>query len=112
MKKFLLLAVIPFLLAGCLTTKTGDKVGVVVKVSREGMFCPTYEAEIVRGGLNAGTGVNGQAFYVTVPDKQMADKLEAAMNDGKEVHITYHQEWATFCRSDSDNYFLDSFEVK
>ena len=60
MKKITIIALAAsLLLAGCGDTGGGEKNGTVTKLAVSGIFCKTNEMEIVRGGLNAGTGVNG-----------------------------------------------------
>jgi len=112
MKKMMLLVAIAISLSGCKDTGTGEKIGVLTKVAQQGVFCKTYEAEMIRGGFNGGTGANGSAFHFTIENEETAKKLEEAMVAQKEIHIHYRSEFATFCRSDSDgNHFLTSFEV-
>lgn len=98
-------------LSGCYETSNGEKIGIITKIAKQGVFCQTWEAEIIRGGLNGGTGVNGSAFHFTVADDATAKKITEAMEAGQEVKISYRAEMATFCRSDSENHFLKSFEV-
>lgn len=83
----------------------GRKVGQIVKVSTQGAFCPTIEVQLVRGGFNGGTGVNGQAFDFTIegqPDLEAA--AQRYMDAGTEVEVRYHSYLATICRSDSDHF--------
>lgn len=94
-------------LTGCIDTGNGEKIGVVMKTARQGVFCTTNEVEIVRGGMNNGTGAVGSAFHVTVPNDADFKRLTEAMEKQEEVKITYRSEFATFCSSDS-NHFLTS----
>lgn len=98
-------------LGGCVETAEGEKIGMITKIAKQGLVCPTWEAEIVRGGFNGGNGVNGQAFHFTVADEESAKKIRAAMESQKEVKITYRAELASVCRSDSNSTFMTSFEV-
>lgn len=98
-------------LSGCLETGTGEKIGMITKIAKQGALCPTWEAEIVRGGFSGGNGVNGQAFHFTVGDEETANKIRAAMESQKEVKITYRTELASICRSDSGSTFMTSVEV-
>lgn len=93
-------------LSACGDWGTGEKVGVITRLVKQGWFCPTWEAEIIRGGMNAGTGVMGQAFHFTIENESLVPAVEAAFNSQKEVKITFHGERVTFCRSDSNNFFL------
>lgn len=111
MKKMILMAMVAVSLTGCLETGTGEKIGMVTKIAKQGAICPTYEGEIVRGGLNGGSGVNGASFHFTVESEEVAKKVKEVMENQQEVKITYRTEAASFCRSDSGNHFLTSIEV-
>lgn len=98
-------------LVGCGDWGSGEKVGVITRLTKQGWFCPTWEAEIIRGGMNAGTGVMGQAFHFTIEDPSLLPTVEAAFNSQKEVKITFHGERVTFCRSDSNDFFLTKISL-
>ncbi len=89
---------------------SGEKIGSITRLNRMGVFCKTWEGEIIRGGLNTGSGVMGQAFHFTVESDELAKQVERAMNNQQEVRISYRAEGMSFCRSDSDNYFLTKIE--
>jgi hypothetical protein len=112
-KHLVILALIPLMLSACKDTGHGDKVGSIVKVSEQGIFCRTFEAEIIRGGFSNGSGVGGQSFHFTVEDNPaLVEKVKHFMETQEEVKITYRTELATFCRSDSDNNaFLTGIEA-
>lgn len=93
-------------LLACGDWGTSEKMGVITRISKQGWFCPTWEAEIIRGGMNAGTGVMGSAFHFTIEDAALVPIVTAAFEAQREVKITVHGERATFCRSDSGNHFL------
>jgi hypothetical protein len=112
MKKTLMVIVLAAVaLTGCVERGTGEKMGVVTKLAKQGLFCKTWEAEIVRGGLVGGSGVNGQSFHFTIENDDLAKKLQDAMENQKEVKIEYRTEVFTFCRSESDGHFLTKLEV-
>ena len=90
---------------------TGEKIGVITKLAKNGTFCQTWEAEIVRGGLNGGSGVVGQPFDFTIEDEQLVTQIKEALDNQKEVKIFYHSEGMTFCRSNSGDHFLTKVEV-
>ena len=103
-------------LTGCFETQKGDKIGVITKLAKQGWLCPTWEAQIIRGGLSGGNGAFGQPFNFTIEDDALAAKAQAIMDSQKEAKITYHKEAISFCRSESindgeHNFFLDSVEV-
>ncbi len=112
MKRLLSVLLPLLLLAGCWDTGSGEKVGVVTRVVADsGVFCKTMEVEIMRGGLNSGTGVVGSAFHVTVTNQKDFEFLSKAMETQQEVKVKYRKEFATWCRSDSpENAFLSSAE--
>ena len=99
-----------FLLGGCWNMGGGEKIGSITRLQRTGVFCKTWEGEIIRGGLNSGSGVVGNAFHFTVEDDELAQQAQKAMETQQEVKITYKKEGFSFCRSDSDNYFLAKIE--
>ena len=99
-----------FLLSGCWDMGGGEKIGSITRLQRTGLFCKTWEGEIIRGGLNSGSGVVGNAFHFTVEDDTLAQQVQKAMEAQQEVKITYKKEAISLCRSDSDNYFLTKIE--
>lgn len=111
MKKTILALCALALLSGCGDTGGGEKNGTITKLAVSGKICKTNEMEIVRGGLNGGTGVNGAAFDVTIEDPKLLKIAQDAIATGAEVQITYRTEWLTFCRSDSNNTFLTGIKI-
>lgn len=92
---------------GCGSIGSGDKIGQVVKInSASGFFCKTVEVEIIRGGFNGGSGVNGSSLHFTVENNPlMVETLEKAMKDGSEMLVNFNHEFVSFCRSDSNSFF-------
>lgn len=110
-KAWLVILLFPILLGGCWSTGRGEKIGTITRLNRQGLFCKTWEGEIIRGGLNTGSGVMGQAFHFTIEDDALAKEVENYMNTQQEVRIAYKMEAITFCRSDSpDTAFLTKIE--
>jgi hypothetical protein len=106
-------ALVSLSLGGCFTTATGQKVGTVVKFAQEGAISMTWEGELIRGGLSAGTGAQGRAFDFTVEDPALIEVIRNAMVHNKEIEISYHREafaapWRTETK---ENYFVDSVKV-
>lgn len=108
----LVVALSAMFLAGCWETADGEKIGTITRLNRQGVLngCKSWEGEIIRGGLNTGSGVMGQAFHFTVENDALAKEVERMMNTQQEVKITYKQELVTFCRSDSNDVFLVKIE--
>jgi prepilin-type N-terminal cleavage/methylation domain-containing protein len=68
----------------------GTKIGQIVKVTHSGILCKTWEAELIRGGMNNGSGAFGvQPFNFTISDDSTAGKVIQFMNDQTEVIIDY-----------------------
>ena len=96
-------------LVGCGDLGSGEKLGTIVKLSTHGFFCTTYEAQLIRGGMSNGSGAFGVApFDFTIEDIRLVEQVKKAVEAQQEVKITYHEEMNSFCRSDSNSYFLTS----
>ena len=108
--KYMILVSLTVFLSGCWDMGGGEKIGSITRLQRTGVFCKTWEGEIIRGGLNSGSGVVGNAFHFTVEDDTIAQQVQKAMEAQQEVKITYKKEGFSFCRSDSGNYFLVKIE--
>ena len=114
MKKILFISILSssMLLSGCWETAKGEKIGVIVKCANEGIFIKTYECELIRGGMNNGSGSFGKSFHFTSENKNDISILEQALNSQKEVKITYHSELITLFRTETkNNKFLDSIKI-
>ena len=84
----------------------GQKVGQIVRMTNEGIVCKTYEAQLIRGGLNDGSGAFGiKSFEFTVPE-HLTDKVQAALDKQIEVVIDYDTNffYATCNSGSSGNY--------
>lgn len=100
------------LFTGCWVTSEGEKIGQITAIAEQGAFVKTWEAQIVRGGMNNGSGVTGQVTHFTIENNpELVKDLTDAMNNGKEVKIIFEKEMATFLRSESDNVFAKSMQV-
>src|SRR5574338_632246 len=81
-----------FLISGCgagCDAGEGKKIGQVVKIGEHGMFCPTYEAEIIRGGFNGGSGVNGTALDFSIKNRKLYEELITAMENQEEIELSF-----------------------
>lgn len=107
MKKLLIAALMALSLTGCIENGTGEKIGVITKIAKQGFFCPTWEAEIIRGGFSGGSGVNGASFHFTVNSDAEAKLITEAMEGQKEVKIHYRSEVFTFCRTESGHFMTE-----
>lgn len=109
MAKALLVLVMCVSLAGCWETGDGEKVGTIIKLSKQGGICKTWEAQMIRGGMNAGSGGFGIApFDFTIEDERQLQAVQEAFDKQYEVRVHYKTEMAYWpCRSDS-GYFLQN----
>lgn len=98
-------------LSGCFEYSKGEKIGQIVKLTQSGIFCKTYEAQLIRGGFNNGTGVMAAPFDFTIEDLSLLPKIQEAMDKQQEIKVHYSEELISFCRSDSGSHFLTGVEV-
>lgn len=114
MKKIIsaILLTLPLLFSGCWEVSSGEKIGQITAIAEQGAFVKTWEAQIVRGGMNNGSGVTGQVTHFTIENNPaLVESLTKAMNEGKEVKITFHKEMISFLRSESDDIFAETMEI-
>lgn len=111
MKKIILIGLLALFLQGCWEVSKGEKIGTIVKLAKEGLIIGTWEAELIRGGINNGSGSFGTTFHFTIENSALVEIASKALNQQQEVIIKYHKELITLWRAESDNYFLDSIEI-
>ena len=77
------------------TYSEGSRVGTVTKFSHKGGFYKSYEGELVTGGHGSTStgnyGANVWSFSIEDGNISVAKAVEAAMDSGKEVKLTYRQ---------------------
>lgn len=111
--RFILILILMAATVGCWETERGEKIGTIVKFSKEGFLIGTYEAELIKGGMSEGTGAFGKSFHFTVENRDLIEKVNELIKNQNEVRIKYHKEWfAMPWRCQSNNYFLDAIEIK
>lgn len=90
---------------------TGEKMGNVVSINYRGLMKPTWEAQIIRGGISDGSGAFGTPFNFTVEDPALLAKLQEYSKAKDEVVIRYRIEglYSPF-RSESGGNFLTDIE--
>jgi hypothetical protein len=84
----------------------------VVKLSKQGLASDTWEAQLIRGGINNGSGSFGTTpFDFTVEGDELVEKVKQLMESQAEVVIEYRIEgvYSPF-RSESHGNFLVSIE--
>lgn len=108
---FLFVAIAALAMTGCGEYMVGEKVGTIIKLNQQGNLCKTWEGEMIRGGMNGGSGgFSATPFHFTIEDPELLAKAKESMEKGVELKVRYRQERATLCRSDSDDTFLTSLE--
>lgn len=96
MKKLFLFTLMAFaIFSGCYyngQAGSGQKIGTIVKVSQEGVLFNTFEAQLIRGGMNGGSGAFGvQPFDFTIEDPTLLKACEGYMQSNVEVVVTYRK---------------------
>lgn len=110
----IVLAVIGIIIAiigplGCNASPgTGEKIGQIVKVSKQGMIRKTWEAQLIRGGMIGGSGAFGTVpFDFTIEDDATAAIATQYMQQQTEVVIKYKMEGLySLLRTESRGHFL------
>ncbi len=110
----LMLSIVP-LLSGCginTSPGTGEKVGQIVKLNKQGLIRDTWEGQLIRGGMNNGSGSFGMVpFEFTVDDDSILQKVKDALDKQTEVKIKYRMEGLySLFRTDSSGHFITGIE--
>ncbi len=114
-RKFMLIA-LTALLAGILlwtwfslswSYSDGDRAGVLLKFSKKGWICKTYEGQLA---LYVVGGVAPQLWDFSVRDEAVAKKLSGAVGQEIQLHYTEHRGVPTSCFAETP-YFADGFTV-
>lgn len=113
MKKLAILLTLT--LGGCAFASdpgTGEKIGQVIKLSHQGIIIPTWEAQLIRGGMSNGSGAFGvKPFDFTVSDELVPD-VQRAIEAQTEVLIHYYRPFIySLFASDSRGYYLVSIKA-
>ena len=86
---------------------TGERAGFVQKLSKKGWFCKTWEGEMAMVTM---PGTVSEKFYFTVPQDDVAAKLNASLGKRVAVHFQQHKWLPSSCFGDTE-YFVDSVQV-
>jgi hypothetical protein len=86
-----------FAFSGCMCAKPthGVKKGVIISVAEEGLFVPTYEAQLIRGGLQGSSGAMEQAFDFNIKASPVLEAAQKALESGAEVEVEYERHLLT-----------------
>lgn len=96
--------------SGC-NSGDGKKIGRVVKIAKHGVFCTTYEGEIIRGGFSGGDGANGNSLHFSIKSQKLVNALTKAMENQEEVELSYnHQVFSGPCYANTD-YIATGFKI-
>jgi hypothetical protein len=104
----LLVLAVTFLLSQ-LSYSEGDRAGTITKFSRKGYVFKTYEGELLQGGFSEGTGqLNAKEFLFSVGpgQKDVIQKLEEAMLNGKRVRLHYQEKYFRFFWMGDTKYYV------
>ena len=87
---------------------SGEKIGQIVRINKQGMVNKTWEAQLIRGGMSGGTGSFGTVpFDFTIEDEEVAKQAQEYMQKQTEIVIKYRMEFIySLFRSDSSGNFL------
>lgn len=85
----------------------GDRAGVLLKFSKKGWICKTYEGQLA---LYVVGGVAPQLWDFSVRDAEVARKLSTAVGQEIQLHYTEHRGVPTSCFAETP-YFADGFTV-
>jgi hypothetical protein len=85
----------------------GDRAGVLLKFSKKGWICKTYEGELA---LYVVGGVGPQIWYFSTRDESLAAQLTKSVGARVQLHYTEHKGIPSSCFGDTP-YFAQSFTV-
>lgn len=114
-KRFVLIALGIAVLATVLWTwfalswaySAGDRAGVLLKFSKKGWICKTYEGQLA---LYVVGGVAPQLWDFSTRDAELAKKFSAAVGQEVQLHYEEHRGVPTSCFAETP-YFADGFTV-
>jgi hypothetical protein len=86
---------------------TGERAGFVQKLSKKGWVCKTWEGEMAMVTM---PGTVSEKFYFTVPQDDVAAKINASLGKRVTVHFQQHKWLPSSCFGDTE-YFVDSMQV-
>lgn len=86
---------------------TGDRAGVLLKFSKKGWVCKTYEGQLA---LYVVGGVAPQLWDFSTRDEEVAKKLATAVGKEIQLHYSEHRGVPTSCFAETP-YFAEGFTV-
>lgn len=93
----------------------GERSGTVLKVSKKGWVCKTWEGELVMAMVAGGVpgdqgGISTSTWLFTVRDDGLVDKLNAAVGKRAVLHYSEHKGVPSTCFGDTA-YFVDDVRI-
>lgn len=112
MKKVITLLAIVCLLTSCENISNGARVGYIIKFSKKGTVCKTWEGELAL--TNAGASINTFTFSIDSDenDTLLIKSIQQSMDQGDKVKLVYHEvKWKNWWSNRGEtNYFVtDNF---
>ncbi len=89
----------------------GERAGQLVKLSRKGFIFKTFEGELATVAKGAAATMVTNSFLFSVKDMEIAKKLQEAMNAGKQVSLSYEQEFFVFPGEGDTKYYITKVSV-
>lgn len=85
----------------------GERAGVLLKFSRKGWLCKTYEGELAQYVVG---GVAPQIWYFTVRDASIVRQMNETVGKQVRLHYTEHRGVPSSCFGDT-RYYVDQVTV-
>ena len=94
------------------TYSNGDRVGKVMKISEKGLIFKTYEGQLNLQGFGAvrNSSVFSETFEFSVKksNQEVINRIQQAMNEGKNVKISYVEHyWTVPWRGETTHFVTD-----
>src|ERR671910_82542 len=89
------------------TYADGERAGYVQKLSERGWICKTWEGEMAMVTM---PGTVAEKFYFTVPDDEVAQKINATVGRRVVLHYQQHKWIPISCFAETE-YFVTSVRV-
>jgi hypothetical protein len=86
----------------------GERAGFVQKLSHKGWLCKTWEGEMAMVSL---PGTLSEKFAFTVPDKAVAERIDASVGKRVALHYEQHRWLPSSCFGDTE-YFVTDVKVR
>ena len=121
MKKVLIYAMVGFVLVMALfytvvrytSFSEGYRAGVIMKMSRKGVFFKTFEGQMNMGGVQSGADGDLSTvwnFSVNRNDQEVLDGIEKAVDNGDRVKLYYEEKYMQLDMFGDTEYFITKVE--